>query len=105
LKKSTVPGMMCLCKTVQQSRWTRRNNFARIRRVPQEAKWERATFVFTRISHNGITVTGVRRPLAHDEAMMEGLRTPAEVVLRVIILLAYGCPTQAIVHAYGSDAP
>lgn len=34
---------------------------------------------------------------------MEGLRTPAEVVLRVIILLAYGCPTQAIVHAYGVD--
>ena len=33
--------------------------------------------------------------------MMEGLRTPAEVVMRVIILLAYGCPTQAIVHAYG----
>ena len=25
-----VLGMMCLCKTVQQSRWTRRNNFARI---------------------------------------------------------------------------
>lgn len=34
---------------------------------------------------------------------MEGLRTPAEVVMRVIILLAYGCPTQAIVHAYGLD--
>lgn len=35
--------------------------------------------------------------------MMEGLRTPAELVMRVIILLAYGCPTQAIVHAYGVD--
>jgi hypothetical protein len=35
--------------------------------------------------------------------MMEGLRTPAEVVMRVIILLSYGCPTQAIVHAYGVD--
>ena len=34
---------------------------------------------------------------------MEGLRSPAEVVMRVIILLAYGCPTQAIVHAYGLD--
>ncbi len=34
---------------------------------------------------------------------MEGLRTPAELVMRVIILLAYGCPTQAIVHAYGVD--
>jgi len=34
---------------------------------------------------------------------MEGLRTPAEVVMRVIILLSYGCPIQAIVHAYGLD--
>jgi len=35
--------------------------------------------------------------------MMEGLRTPTELVMRVIILLSYGCPTQAIVHAYGVD--
>jgi IS1 family transposase len=35
--------------------------------------------------------------------MMEGLRTPAELVMRVIILLAYGCPIQAIVHAYEVD--
>jgi transposase-like protein len=34
---------------------------------------------------------------------MEGLRTPAELVMRVIILLSYGCPIQAIVHAYGVD--
>jgi transposase-like protein len=35
--------------------------------------------------------------------MMEGLRSPAEVVMRVSILLAYGCPIQAIVHAFGLD--
>src|SRR5258708_20492742 len=40
---------------------------------------------------------------ARRGTMMEGLRTPAELVMRVIILLAYGCPTQAIVHAYGLD--
>ncbi len=34
---------------------------------------------------------------------MEGLRTPAEVVMRVIIVLSYGCPIQAIVHAYEVD--
>ena len=34
---------------------------------------------------------------------MEGLRTPAELVMRVMILLAYGCPLQAIVHAFGVD--
>ena len=35
--------------------------------------------------------------------MMEGLRTPAELVMRVLILLAYGCPIQAIVHAFEVD--
>src|SRR3989442_14901959 len=34
--------------------------------------------------------------------MMEGLRTPAEVGMREIILLSNGCPTQAIVYAYGA---
>src|SRR6266436_8606174 len=40
---------------------------------------------------------------ARRGTMMEGLRTPTELVIRVIILLSYGCPTQAIVHAYGVD--
>jgi len=35
--------------------------------------------------------------------MMEGLRRPTELVVIVVILLAYGCPIQAIVHAYGLD--
>ena len=34
---------------------------------------------------------------------MEGLRTDEETVTRVVTLLSYGCPTQAIVHAYGLD--
>ena len=34
---------------------------------------------------------------------MEGLRTPTELVVIVVSLLAYGCPIQAIVHAYGLD--
>ena len=34
---------------------------------------------------------------------MEGLRTPMELVVTVVILLSYGCPMQAIVHAYGLD--
>jgi hypothetical protein len=35
--------------------------------------------------------------------MMEGLRRPTELVVIVVILLSYGCPIQAIVHAYGLD--
>ncbi len=34
---------------------------------------------------------------------MEGLRTPMELVVTVVILLSYGCPMQAIVQAYGLD--
>jgi len=35
--------------------------------------------------------------------MFEGLRKPEEVILKVVILLSYGCPPQAIVHAFGLD--
>jgi transposase-like protein/IS1 family transposase len=40
---------------------------------------------------------------ARRGTMMEGLRSPSELVVLVVILLAYGCPVQAIVHAYGLD--
>src|SRR2546421_10684135 len=81
--KSRRPLACCqVCKT-KQSRWTRRNNFARIRRVPQEAKWERATFGFMATVHNALAVRRVSRPrAARRGTMMEGLRTPAEVVMR-----------------------
>src|SRR5260370_5407124 len=35
--------------------------------------------------------------------MFEGLRKPMEVVVIVVTLLSYGCPIQAIVHAFGLD--
>jgi len=35
--------------------------------------------------------------------MLEGLRKPAELVIIVVGLLAYGCPLQAIVHVFGLD--
>jgi IS1 family transposase len=35
--------------------------------------------------------------------MFEGLRTSAEMVVIVVTLLAFGCPVQAIVQAYGLD--
>jgi len=34
---------------------------------------------------------------------LEGIRKPEELFVIVILLLAYGCPTQAIVHAFGLD--
>jgi len=35
--------------------------------------------------------------------MLEGLRKPTEVIVIVVTLLAYGCPLQAIVHAFDLD--
>ena len=35
--------------------------------------------------------------------MFEGLRKPMEVVVIVVTLLSYGCPVQAIVHAFDLD--
>lgn len=35
--------------------------------------------------------------------MFEGLRKPTELIVIVVTLLAYGCPIQVIVHAFGLD--
>jgi IS1 family transposase len=35
--------------------------------------------------------------------MLEGLRKPTELIVIVVTLLSYGCPIQAIVHAYALD--
>src|SRR6266581_2940568 len=40
---------------------------------------------------------------ARRGSMLEGLRRPTELIVIVVTLLAYGCPIQAIVHAYGLD--
>src|SRR5438067_11918152 len=40
---------------------------------------------------------------AKEGSMFAGLRRPTEVIVTVVTLLAYGCPVQAIVHAFGLD--
>lgn len=40
---------------------------------------------------------------AHQGTMFEGLRKPEELIVVVVTLLAYGCPPQAIVHAFHLD--
>lgn len=40
---------------------------------------------------------------AKEGTLFAGLRKPMEVIVIVVTLLAYGCPVQAIVHAYGLD--
>src|SRR5260370_7527816 len=40
---------------------------------------------------------------ARRGTMMEGLRTAAELVVIILILLSYSCPVQPIFHALGVD--
>ena len=40
---------------------------------------------------------------AREGTMFAGLRKPTELIVVVVSLLAYGCPVQAIVHAFGLD--
>jgi len=40
---------------------------------------------------------------ARRGTMFEGLRKPSELIVIVVTLLAFGCPVQAIVQAYGLD--
>src|SRR2546421_3509457 len=40
---------------------------------------------------------------ARRGSMLEGLRKPRELIVIVVTLLSYGCPLQAIVHAFGLD--
>src|SRR5258708_4636356 len=40
---------------------------------------------------------------ARRGTMFEGLRNPMDLIVIVVTLLSYGCPIQAIVHAFGLD--
>src|SRR5437016_6286350 len=40
---------------------------------------------------------------ARQGTMLAGLRKPTELIVVVVTLLAYGCPVQAIVQAFGLD--
>jgi IS1 family transposase len=66
------------------------------------------------IGQGTITIHGRKRPryrchtcgctfAAGRGTMWEGLRKPTNLIVIVVTLLAYGCPLQAIVHAYGLD--
>lgn len=66
------------------------------------------------VGHKNIVSHGSKRPRykcktcgktfsANTGTVLEGLRKPTALILMVITLLAYGCPIQAIVHAFGLD--
>jgi transposase-like protein/IS1 family transposase len=66
------------------------------------------------VGQGNIVIHGRKRPRyrcktcgktfsAKEGTLFAGLRKPAEVIVTVVTLLAYGCPVQAIVHAFGLD--
>jgi IS1 family transposase len=66
------------------------------------------------VGQGNIVIHGRKRPRyrcktcgktfsAKEGTMFAGLRKPIELIVIVVTLLAYGCPVQAIVHAYGLD--
>ncbi len=63
LELMTVLDMLCLCKQPHQSRWNRQINFARIRRVPQEAKKDWVPSRSMIANSNSTAVSTTNRPL------------------------------------------
>src|SRR6266581_3327341 len=67
-----------------------------------------------KIGQGNIVIHGRKRPRykcktcgrtfsAKEGTMFAGLRKPTAVIVIVVTLLAYGCPLQAIVHAFELD--
>jgi transposase-like protein len=96
--------MLCLCKQAHQSRWTRRNNFARIRRVAASGQIRQGNIRVHDRKRQRYRCTICKQTFsARRGTMFEGLRTASELIVIVVTLLAFGCPVQAIVQAYGLD--
>src|SRR5215469_16529572 len=81
-----------------------RRYFARIWSAKQEEKSGKAILSAMGASAHA---TGARpaakRKVAKEGTVFAGLRKPAELIVTVVTLLAYGCPVQAIVQAFGLD--
>src|SRR5215467_9317333 len=82
----------------------RRRYFARIQPAKQEGKSERAmSSAMGRNARGTAARPAARRGAAQVGTMFEGLRKPKALIVIVVTLLAYGCPIQAIVQAFGLD--
>jgi hypothetical protein len=81
-----------------------RRYFARTCNAWQEGKSGKAILSSTDGSDRATAARPAERPqVAKEGTLFAGLRKPTEVIVLVVTLLAYGCPVQAIVHAFGLD--
>jgi hypothetical protein len=85
-------------------RWTRRANSAPTRTAPLAAKSGAGTSGCTVGRRGGTSATAAARPFAATVGTpFYRLRTAADLVTLVLTLVCHGCPTQAIVAAFGLD--
>src|SRR4051794_15037807 len=85
-------------------RWTRRPNSATTRTARSVGSSVGGTFGSTVGRRSGTSVVGASGPFAATNGTpFYRLHKPAEVMVLVITLLSHGCPTQAIVAAFGLD--
>ncbi len=77
---------------------------ARTRSAWQEDKSGKAILSFMDANVHALGAPHVGKPrAAKTGTLLEGLRKPTELIVIVVTLLSYGCPVQAIVHAFGLD--
>jgi transposase-like protein len=85
-------------------RWTRRNNFARTRRVVEAGQRGKGNITIHDRKRQRYRCKVCKQTFSERRGtLFEGLRKPTELIVAVITLLSYGCPVQAIVHAFGLD--
>lgn len=81
-----------------------RRHFARTQDVLQEEKSDKVILSSMEENVRAINAKHVgERKVAKEGTMYAGLRKPTALIVIVVTLLAYGCPLQAIVHAFELD--
>jgi hypothetical protein len=96
--------MQLLHPITWRRRWTRSSNSATPRTAPSAGWSAGGTFGSTVGRRSGTSVGGVSGPFVETiETPFYRLHKPAELAVLVLTLLSHGCPTQAIVAAFGLD--
>src|SRR3954465_2012926 len=95
---------MCLCKRVHQSQWTLRSAFCPNAMCSARGQSGKGNIVIHDRNRQRYRCKVCKRTFsARRGTMFEGVRKPVDLIVIVVTLLSYGCPVQAIVHAFDLD--